>query len=137
MNKVLLGVIIAVIVSQSIKIIINIKKDNNGLSLHDFIVTGGMPSTHSAAVSSLFVSLWFESGFSNITIMSLVLFLIVATDAMGVRRTAGEEAKKINKIIKLEKLKISPMHYALGHRPIDVAVGIIMGVFISVLIFIL
>ena len=136
MNNVLWSVIIAAFIAQSIKIFLKMKKDKKGLTLNDFIVTGGMPSTHSAASASLFAIFLFESGLSNITIFALVFFLIVVTDAMGVRRTAGEEAQKINKIIKLEKLKLSPVHYALGHKPIDVLVGILIGFFVAIIIFI-
>jgi len=131
-NNVFVAVILAVVIAQGSKILIHLVKEKRGIVLTDFIVTGSMPSTHSAAVSSLFGILLFTQGLGGLTILALVLFIIVVTDSMGVRRTAGEEAKMINKIIKLEKLKVNPMHYALGHKPIEVFVGICIGFFVSI-----
>lgn len=131
-NKIFIAVIAAAIISQGIKIILNIIKDKKGVSLKDLIVTGGMPSTHCALVSSLFAILLLETGLSNLTIIAIVLFAIVITDSMGVRRTAGEEAKTVNKIIKMEKLKIHQLHYSLGHKPIEALTGIAIGFFVAI-----
>lgn len=131
-NKIFLAVIIAAIISQGLKIILNMIRDKRGLTLIDFVVTGGMPSTHSALVSSLFAILLLETGLSGITIISIVLLIIVITDSMGVRRIAGEEAEALNKIIKIEKLKIHQLHYAHGHKPIQVLAGIAIGFFVAV-----
>lgn len=136
-NKIFLAVIIAAIISQGLKIILNMSKDKKGLTLIDFVVTGGMPSTHSALVSSLFAILLFETGLSAATVISIVLFIIVITDSIGVRRTAGEEAEALNKIIKIEKLKIHQLHYAHGHKPIQVLAGIAIGFFVAVVIFLI
>jgi len=43
----------------------------------------------------------------------------------------------INKIIKLEKLKLHEQHYALGHKPMEVLVGVVIGIFTALLIFFL
>jgi uncharacterized protein len=134
-NKIFLAVFIAAILSQSIKIIYNAIRDKKGVSFRDLIVTGGMPSTHSALVSSLFASLILDQGLSPLTISAIVLFLVVVTDSMGVRRTAGEEGKTLNKIIKIEKLNIPEMHYSLGHKPMEVLAGIIIGFFIALSIY--
>ena len=128
----IIAVLCAGIISQGLKVILNIRKDKKGVALTDLIVTGGMPSTHSALVSSLFAIMLFETGFSALSLIAFILFVIVITDSMGVRRTAGEEAKMLNKIIRLEKLKIHKLHYALGHRPIEVLAGIALGFFVAV-----
>jgi acid phosphatase family membrane protein YuiD len=131
--RIFIAVLGAAIISQSLKVFLNIKKDKKGIALTDLVVTGGMPSTHATLVSSLFAILLFETGLSAFTLISFVLFVVVITDSMGVRRTAGEEAKMLNKIIKMEKLKIHKLHYALGHRPIEVLAGIALGFLVAVL----
>jgi uncharacterized protein len=131
-NIVFVVVMAAALISQGVKIFFNAIKDKKGISLKDLVVTGGMPSTHSALVSSLFAILLLENGLSGITVIAIVLFIIVITDSMGVRRTAGEEAETVNKIIKLEKLKVGALHYSLGHKPIEVLVGIMIGFFVAV-----
>jgi acid phosphatase family membrane protein YuiD len=130
-NKVFFAVIIAAVLSQAAKIAFNLIYEKRSLSLADFIVTGGMPSTHSAVVSSLFSILLLLEGLSTATVIAFVIFTIVITDSMGVRRTAGEEGKAINKIIKVEHLKLKQVDYALGHRPSEVLAGITIGVFIA------
>jgi hypothetical protein len=131
-NLAFTAVMASAIISQSIKIAFNSVKDKRFPTLPDLIVTGGMPSTHSALVSSLFAILLLQTGLSNATVISIVLFIIVITDSMGVRRTAGEEAKALNKINKLEKLKMHLLHYSAGHKPIQVLAGISIGFFIAV-----
>jgi len=137
LDKVFITVIVAGILSQGSKIVLNHIKDRKGFSIPDLVVTGGMPSTHSALVCSLFVSLLFDQGLTGLSAIAMVLFVIVVTDSMGVRRTAGEEAKAVNKIIKLGKLKIHTIDYALGHRPIEVLAGVIIGVVVSLIIWVI
>ncbi|MBD3163981.1 divergent PAP2 family protein [Candidatus Woesearchaeota archaeon] len=134
-NKIFLAVILAAIISQLIKIVLNSVKYKKSISLADLIVTGGMPSTHSALVSSLFAIMLLETGLSPLTVVSIVLFIVVITDSMGVRRTAGEEAEALNKIIKTEKLKMQLLSYSAGHKPIQVLAGIAIGFFFAVLIY--
>ncbi len=136
-NKVFMTVIIAGIISQGSKVVLNHIKDRKGFSIPDIIVTGGMPSTHSALVSSLLVSLLFDQGISSLSAIALVLFIIIVTDSMGVRRTAGEEAKAVNQIIKKQKLKIHSFDYALGHKPVEVLTGIILGIIVSIVIWLI
>jgi hypothetical protein len=136
-NKIFIAVMIAGFIAQGLKVVLHMIKDKRGPSLKDLVVTGGMPSAHSAFVSSLFAILLLETGLSAATVIAIVLFVIVITDSMGVRRTAGEEAKMVNKIIKLEKLKIKQMHYSAGHKPIEVLAGIAIGFFVSVSIWLI
>jgi hypothetical protein len=136
-NIIFSAVMISAILSQGIKIILNMIKDKKGISIPDLVVTGGMPSTHAALVSSLFAISLLDTGLSAITVISIVLFIIVTTDSMGVRRTAGEEAVALNKIIKIEKLKIHQLHYSLGHKPIQVLAGIAIGFAVSLAVWIL
>ena len=61
--------------------------------------TGGMPSSHSALVTSLCVTIAFRHGLhSDLFIFSLCFFLVVIRDAFGVRRSSGIQARKINEI---------------------------------------
>ena len=54
---------------------------------------GGMPSSHSAIVTSLSVLIGKEYGFgSGIFAVSLIFAFIVMYDAAGVRRAAGKQA---------------------------------------------
>lgn len=108
-----------------------------------------MPSSHSALVSSTCVAIYKQCGADSVIFgLSVVLAGIVMYDAMGVRRAAGEQAKVINKIvidpIKKEQEKLDELddneHIAiktlkefLGHTPLEVFGGALLGLVIGVL----
>ena len=99
---------------------------------------GGMPSSHSALVSSVAVSIGLNVGFdSPLFALSLVIAMVVSYDASGVRRQAGLHAEKINYIIN-ELLKGHPvsddkLKEVLGHTQSQVIAGVFLGVTIAIL----
>lgn len=132
MNKILIAIIFAGFGTQLIKLIIYWFRHKT-LSINDLIVTGGMPSSHSAFVVSLATIIFLQEGTSTAFAISLVFALIVIRDAFGVRRTVGKEGNAIEKLFKIHKIK-SKSHYAMGHTPIQVAVGSILGLVVSLLV---
>lgn len=96
---------------------------------------GGMPSGHSATVSSLAIicSLVYGTGSAYFAI-SAILAVIVCHDAMGVRRETGKQAMVINELMKAfsvlteEKLPEIKLKEFVGHTPIQVFAGILIGV---------
>lgn len=135
MNKIALAVLLAGFGAQLLKLIIFFFK-HKSLSWHDLVVTGGMPSSHSAFVVSLAAIVYLVEGLSTAFVISLVLALIVLRDSFGVRRTVGMEGKQIEKLLQLHKLK-SKFHYSMGHTPLEVVVGAVIGLGISFLVFFL
>ncbi len=134
-NKIFLAIFISLLAAQLIKIHFLVIKKKQKVQFKDIFLTGGMPSSHSSAVTALTITLFLTEGVTSSSIISLVLAAIVIRDAMGVRRTAGEEGKIINRIIKKSKLKIQKVHYSLGHKPKEVLVGVIIGILTSIAIY--
>ncbi len=99
--------------------------------------TGGMPSSHSALVTSLCVTIGFRNGIgSDIFIFSLVFFFVVIRDAFGVRRSTGIQAKKINELgSELSRKNIissyKVLKEVLGHTPTEVICGCVLGFFVG------
>ena len=101
---------------------------------HRLFGDGGMPSGHSATVSSLATvcALVYGPG-SVIFAITAILAIIVCHDAMGVRREAGKQAFILNEIIKAfeelseEALPEVKLKEFVGHTPIQVAAGILIG----------
>ncbi len=95
--------------------------------------TGGMPSSHSALVTSLCVTIGFRHGIqSDLFIFALCFFLVVIRDAFGVRRSSGIQAKKLNEIgNELKENNIIKNYKALkevdGHTPMEVLCGCLLG----------
>lgn len=102
--------------------------------------TGGMPSSHSAGVSALTTSVGLIAGFDSLMFaVSGGYALVVMHDAAGVRKKAQDMAKMLNKIIKDFyksdlKTKSAQLKELLGHTPIEVFAGLILGVFDAVII---
>jgi len=129
---VLVSVVLALTVAQGMKMLLITIRHRQHLHLEDIVVTGGMPSAHSATVTALCLSILWTEGWRNpIFVLSAVLAVVVIRDALGVRRTAGEEGKTINSIIRLTHVKTPPVHYSLGHTPTEVAVGIAIGALVA------
>jgi acid phosphatase family membrane protein YuiD len=98
--------------------------------------TGGMPSSHSAVVSSLTVSVGFKEGpASNLFVFCLVFTMVVLRDALGVRRAAGLQARALNNLGRqaAEKtgLEFRAVKEIQGHTPLEVLVGAFLGIFIA------
>jgi acid phosphatase family membrane protein YuiD len=98
--------------------------------------TGGMPSSHAAVVSSLCTSVAFAEGFlSNLSIFSFWFALVVLRDALGVRRSAGLLARALNNLGKQTADKtgidFSVVKEIQGHTPLEVVVGVLLGIFIA------
>lgn len=141
-NYVLNVALLSWVVAQIIKTIIHLlfKKQFKAERL---IGAGGMPSAHSATVCALCVAIARTEGFSSpIFAIAVVLAAIVMYDATGVRRAAGEQAKVLNKIVEKHKQdnEYIENHFEkalkefLGHTPIEVISGAILGVIISFII---
>lgn len=94
---------------------------------------GGMPSSHSAVVTSLATLVGkYEGVDSTIFAVALILALVVMYDACGVRRAAGKQAAVLNKIIETPGLTgvqvYEKLVEALGHTPVQVFVGAGIGI---------
>lgn len=133
MDKIISTVLFAGFGTQLLKLIILWFKHKR-LGWHDLVVTGGMPSSHSAFVVSLSSIIYLQEGASTAFAISLVLAFIVLRDAFGVRRTVGEEGMVINQM--MHKLKINNRtHFAMGHTPMQVLVGAVLGLWVAVVVF--
>ena len=100
---------------------------------------GGMPSSHSAVVTSLATLIGKNEGFdTHIFALSLIFAFVVMYDAAGIRRAAGKQAKLLNKIIEtpgLTGMQVSErLVEILGHTPVQVIVGALIGVITGILI---
>ena len=97
---------------------------------------GGMPSSHSAVVTSIATLIGKYQGVdSAIFGLALMFALVVMYDACGVRRAAGKQARILNKILETPGLTTVEVQgkliEALGHTPIQVFVGALLGIIVG------
>ena len=116
------------------------------LDWRKFFESGGMPSSHSAFVSAITMgsALWYGVSSPSFS-LALTLAAIVMYDAMGVRQAAGKQAKAINDIQmflqnsavllpeKVPALSCCKLQESIGHKPIEVLGGALLGATIAVL----
>lgn len=100
---------------------------------------GGMPSSHSAAVSSLATAVGLREGLnSSVFAVAVVTAVVVLYDAAGVRRAASIQAHILNQILKelFSGHPIGQEHLKelIGHTPFEVLVGTLLGVSTSLLL---
>ena len=117
--------------AQVLKVIINAAVHKK-LIWERLIGDGGMPSGHSATVSSLaaFAALSFGTGSYQFAICA-VLAIIVCHDATGVRQETGKQAMMLNEIIAILESKDLPevkLKELVGHTPLQVLAGILLGI---------
>jgi acid phosphatase family membrane protein YuiD len=104
--------------------------------------TGGMPSSHSAFVAAIALAVGLYAGFNTaVFAVAIALAMIVVADATGVRRQAGIHAQRINLILndlfQGRTLTEKQLKEVLGHTPFEVMAGVITGVVITLLIWLL
>lgn len=89
--------------------------------------TGGMPSGHSALVSSIATAVGIKYGpFDDLFAIVLVFAAIVIYDAMNIRYQSWLHAHALNKIHGQKQLNES-----LGHLPSETLAGSIVGVLVA------
>lgn len=109
---------------------------NKKLNIKRFVGAGGMPSSHSALVTSLATVIACKHGFESTEFALSVMFAcVVMYDAAGIRRAAGKQAQVLNQIIenwgKKEMNIQEKLTELLGHTPMQVFVGALLGVVLA------
>lgn len=140
MNKGVYIALLSIGLAQSLKIPIHYVKKGE-LRPDLFFQTGGMPSSHSAGVSSLTTFIALKRGVPTVDFaLSLVYGLIVMYDAQGIRRQTGELTLKVNSLgelidkihkdetVKFEEEGPKKLKEMLGHQPAEVLGGALLGV---------
>ncbi len=107
--------------------------------------TGGMPSSHSATVCGLATAIFMKEGPQSAEFaVAAILAGVVMYDALGIRRQAGKHAQIINEMIEnvdsfqtIDWESLSPderLKEFLGHTPLQVLMGMILGIVLSLLL---
>ncbi len=123
---------------QTFKVVVDLII-NKKLNVKRILGAGGMPSSHSAIVCSLAVCIGKEYGFdSGIFAFSVIMAFVVMYDAAGIRRAAGKQARILNKILETPGLTTKEVQEklieTLGHTPVQVFVGALIGIIAGALI---
>lgn len=145
MNRGIITALSGIGIAQGLKVFTH-KKLTGKWDWKAAFTTGGMPSSHSAGVSALATYVAANKGTRHTeTALAVVFGVIVMYDAQGIRRHTGEIAQLVNDLedsfvaisgdfpsfeyvqreVELKEL--------LGHQPIEVLGGAILGVVLGLL----
>ncbi len=138
-NRILLMTLLVWVLAQTTKVIIGFFKEKR-FNFRWFIGTGGMPSSHAAGVSALATAVGIEHGFySTFFAIAAIFALVTMFDAQGVRRSTGQQATVLNKMMddiywkgQVEEKRLLEL---VGHTPVQVLAGMFFGIIWTVLLF--
>jgi len=134
-NSVLIVAVAACLIAQVLKLVFELIRHGK-VTFRTLVETGGMPSAHSALVTSLAAGVGQTMGWETPAFAVAAIFaIIVMYDAAGVRQAAGKQARILNQIVdelfheaefREERLK-----ELLGHTPVQVIAGCALGIAVS------
>lgn len=145
-NPVLIGGAVAWFMAQFIKVLLNLIKFRR-FDMERIFGSGGMPSSHSSTVcaAATVVCRLYEPDSAIFGVM-VIMSVIVMYDAMNVRYHAGVQAKELN-IIRKElknnkvlnedfnnKISGNELKELLGHTPLEVLCGAVLGIAIGIIV---
>lgn len=136
-NQILITTLLAWVSAQLIKVTIGVIK-NRRFDFRWILGSGGMPSSHAAGAAALAWSIGLQTGWSSVYFALAVSFAIVVMfDAQGVRRATGKQAQILNKITDdiywKGRIGEDRLRELIGHTPVEVLIGMLLGIVIAAL----
>lgn len=138
-NKILMASIFGWTIAQILKTLIHLYFTKSFVA-ERLVGSGGMPSSHSATVCALSTATLMTYGVQSYEFaMAAIFSIIVMYDAIGVRRETGIQAQIINEMMDLfnsmnkELSREDKLKEFVGHTPIQVLVGAILGIIIGII----
>jgi uncharacterized protein len=137
MNYPLVSALVAVTLAQLLKFFYFLFKDKK-INFRYLVLAGGMPSSHSSMVIALSTAVGIQEGWkSPLFAMAIIFASVVLYDAAGVRRAAGKQAKVLNTIMDdladTRRIKSERLKELLGHTPMEVWAGVLLGIFVALI----
>lgn len=138
-NQWLSASVIAWLIAQLMKMVLNTIATRR-IDFSRLVDSGGMPSSHTAFVSALCTAVAMTEGMNSVVFAAVACFsMIIIYDATNLRRSAGYHAQVLNEVVpQLLKGKVIKdgfiyprLRELLGHNPVEVFVGAIVGIISS------
>ena len=136
-NKILMVSFCAWAVAQLLKVLVILVREKR-LDLRYLVVSGGMPSAHSAVVSALATSVAMTMGLGSVAFgIAAIVAVVVMYDAAGVRRSVGRQSVILNRIVQELRDRRPRAEWErdlrefIGHTPFQVIAGAALGVLVA------
>lgn len=129
--------LVSVAIAQLLKLIFF--SQPRQFTARDFIAYSGMPSGHTAMVVSLATIIGLEEGVTSPLFgLAFVFAFLIIRDAVGLRQYLGAHGKMINELVSDLKEddyldgKYPLLIEKIGHTPLQVIIGGIIGLAVSI-----
>ena len=100
-----------------------------------WVRSGNMPSSHSAVVTALAAAILFHEGVSELFAVAATLVMVTTYDALMARRSIGEQGVALLRLIEKSPFAKDPLpRVALGHKPLEVAAGVGVGIVVGFIV---
>ncbi len=137
-NRIFISAVTGWFVAQVLKTLIHAMFSGQFVA-ERMVGSGGMPSSHSSTACALAAASCYKFGAGSFEFaITLILAIIVMYDAMGVRRETGIQAKLLNDMMKIfedmgrsELSAQDKLKEFIGHTPLQVLIGAILGVLVA------
>ena len=138
-NKILIITLSVWGIAQGLKVFRGIIREKR-LDFRWFIGTGGMPSSHAAGATALATTCGLEFGFDSVEFALAAVFAMVTMfDAQGVRRSTGQQAVVLNRIMDdiywKGNIEVDRLKEFIGHTPIQVFIGAMLGLILALMFY--
>ena len=138
-NNILISTLSVWAIAQCVKVLLGVIREKR-FNFKWFIGTGGMPSSHAASATALATTCGLQEGFDSIPFaLAAVFALVTMFDAQGVRRSTGQQAEILNRILddmywkgRIESQRLKEL---IGHTPIEVLIGAVLGFCLAILFY--
>ncbi len=136
--KFLLAPLVAWAIAQAAKVILT-SMHQRKLNLRVLAETGGMPSSHAAIVMGMTTAVGKYAGVSSAAFaIALIFSFVVMYDAAGLRRAAGRQAAILNRLVEdlvhMRGMQEQRLRELLGHTPVEVVVGALLGIGVGLIL---
>lgn len=139
-NRIFISAVIGWLVAQVLKTLIHFILTKK-LVAERMVGSGGMPSSHSATVCALAAATGIQYGGGGFEFaVTVMLAIIVMYDAMGVRRETGKQGQILNEMLEVftnmgkQISAEAKLKEFVGHTPLQVLMGAILGIGIAVIV---
>ncbi len=136
-SAIVLSCFFSMIIAQMIKSLLAWKQEGSFHWRYIFLAAG-MPSSHTATVTALSLSLYLSEGPSNLFFAVTALSLIVIRDVIGDKAFAQAQENIINRIfdkITRGQFEAARWNTLIGHTLKEVLVGFLLGIAVTFVIF--
>lgn len=138
-NQILMITLSVWALAQGMKVLLGIARERR-FNFRWLIGTGGMPSSHAAGAAAMATACGLHAGFHSVVFaLAAVFALVTMFDAQGVRRSTGQQAEVLNRILEdiywRGKIESNKLVELIGHTPIQVLTGAVIGICLAIILY--